>query len=66
MHRWIDCTEDVAEALAAGVEGVLGEILTPERTEADVEKIVELLELEPGAEILDCPCGHGRIANATQ
>ena len=40
------------------------EILTPERTEADVEKIVELFELEPGTEILDCPCGHGRIANA--
>jgi SAM-dependent methyltransferase len=39
-------------------------ILTPERTQEDVEKIIELLELEPGAEILDCPCGHGRIANA--
>jgi len=40
------------------------DILTPERTQEDVEKIVELLDLEPGAEILDCPCGHGRIANA--
>ncbi len=40
------------------------EILTAERTAEDVEKIVELLELQPGAEILDCPCGHGRIANA--
>jgi 2-polyprenyl-3-methyl-5-hydroxy-6-metoxy-1,4-benzoquinol methylase len=40
------------------------DILTPERTAEDVEKIVELLELAPGAEILDCPCGHGRIANA--
>jgi ubiquinone/menaquinone biosynthesis C-methylase UbiE len=39
-------------------------ILTPERTEEDVETIVELLDLEAGAEILDCPCGHGRIANA--
>jgi 2-polyprenyl-3-methyl-5-hydroxy-6-metoxy-1,4-benzoquinol methylase len=39
-------------------------ILTPEQTEEDVEKIVELLDLPPGAEILDCPCGHGRIANA--
>ena len=38
--------------------------LTPERTQEDVEKILELLELPPGAEILDCPCGHGRIANA--
>jgi ubiquinone/menaquinone biosynthesis C-methylase UbiE len=40
------------------------QILTPERTQEDVEKIVELIELEPGAQILDCPCGHGRIANA--
>ena len=40
------------------------QILTPEQTEQDVEKIVELLDLPPGAEILDCPCGHGRIANA--
>ena len=39
-------------------------ILTPEQTEQDVEKIVELLDLPLGAEILDCPCGHGRIANA--
>ena len=39
-------------------------ILTPEQTEHDVERIVELLDLPPGAEILDCPCGHGRIANA--
>jgi SAM-dependent methyltransferase len=38
-------------------------ILTPEQTEDDVERIVELLDLPPGAEILDCPCGHGRIAN---
>ena len=35
-----------------------------ERTPEEVERIVELLELEPGAEILDCPCGHGRISNA--
>jgi SAM-dependent methyltransferase len=40
------------------------DILTPERTAEDVEKIVELLDLAPGAEILDCPCGHGRISNA--
>ena len=35
-----------------------------ERTAEDVDTIVGLLELEPGAEILDCPCGHGRISNA--
>ncbi len=34
-----------------------------ERTPEEVERIVELLELESGAEILDCPCGHGRISN---
>jgi 2-polyprenyl-3-methyl-5-hydroxy-6-metoxy-1,4-benzoquinol methylase len=39
-------------------------ILTPERTQEDVVKILELLEPVAGAEILDCPCGHGRIANA--
>jgi 2-polyprenyl-3-methyl-5-hydroxy-6-metoxy-1,4-benzoquinol methylase len=35
-----------------------------ERTPEEVERIVDLLEREPGAEILDCPCGHGRISNA--
>jgi len=35
-----------------------------DRTEADVDTIVRLLERESGAEILDCPCGHGRISNA--
>ena len=35
-----------------------------ERTPEEVERILELLELEPGAGILDCPCGHGRISNA--
>jgi SAM-dependent methyltransferase len=34
-----------------------------ERTPEEVERIVELFGIEPGAEILDCPCGHGRIAN---
>jgi 2-polyprenyl-3-methyl-5-hydroxy-6-metoxy-1,4-benzoquinol methylase len=35
-----------------------------ERADADVDTIVRLLERESGAEILDCPCGHGRISNA--
>jgi SAM-dependent methyltransferase len=35
-----------------------------ERTETDVDTIVRLLELESGADVLDCPCGHGRISNA--
>jgi 2-polyprenyl-3-methyl-5-hydroxy-6-metoxy-1,4-benzoquinol methylase len=39
------------------------ETFLDERTPEEVERIVELLALEPGAEILDCPCGHGRISN---
>jgi SAM-dependent methyltransferase len=34
------------------------------RTETDVELILRLLAPSPGAELLDAPCGHGRIANA--
>jgi SAM-dependent methyltransferase len=40
------------------------ELLTPERTAADVALIWKLLELEPQLELLDLACGHGRIANA--
>ena len=40
------------------------ELLTPERTAAEVELVWRLLELEPGLELLDLACGHGRIANA--
>jgi SAM-dependent methyltransferase len=40
------------------------ELLTPERTAADVELVWKLLELEPGLELLDLACGHGRIANS--
>jgi SAM-dependent methyltransferase len=36
-------------------------MLTPERTAAEVEQIAELLG--PRDDVLDCPCGHGRIAN---
>jgi 2-polyprenyl-3-methyl-5-hydroxy-6-metoxy-1,4-benzoquinol methylase len=39
------------------------ETFLAERTPEEVERIVELFELEPDAEILDCPCGHGRISN---
>src|SRR5688500_10257844 len=39
------------------------ELLTPERTAAEVERVWKLLELEPGLELLDLACGHGRIAN---
>jgi SAM-dependent methyltransferase len=33
------------------------------RAEPDAELVTRLLGLEPGAEVLDAPCGHGRIAN---
>jgi SAM-dependent methyltransferase len=39
-------------------------LLTPERTAAEVELVWKLLELEPGLELLDLACGHGRIANS--
>ena len=39
------------------------DLLTPERTAGEVELIWRLLELEPGLELLDLACGHGRIAN---
>jgi SAM-dependent methyltransferase len=39
------------------------ELLTPERTATEVDLIWRLLELEPGLELLDLACGHGRIAN---
>jgi SAM-dependent methyltransferase len=34
-----------------------------ERSDAEVELILRLLELPDGASVLDAPCGHGRIAN---
>ena len=38
------------------------EMLSPERTAAEVEQVAELLG--PREHVLDCPCGHGRISNA--
>jgi SAM-dependent methyltransferase len=34
-----------------------------QRSDSEVESILRLLELPEGAEVLDVPCGHGRIAN---
>jgi SAM-dependent methyltransferase len=38
------------------------DFFTPEATAADVEGIVSLLGLSPGARVLDLACGHGRHA----
>lgn len=38
-------------------------LLTDEVSDRQTELIWRLLELEPGAEVLDLACGHGRIAN---
>jgi SAM-dependent methyltransferase len=40
-------------------EGLLGD----ERSDRDTDLIWRLLELEPGMDVLDLACGHGRIAN---
>lgn len=37
-------------------------ILTKERTKAEVDFLAKALKLKRGAKILDCPCGHGRHA----
>jgi SAM-dependent methyltransferase len=42
--------------------GPVHEVLTPERTEAEVDFIERALGLAPGARILDLCCGHGRHA----
>jgi SAM-dependent methyltransferase len=38
------------------------EDLLEERSDGEAELILRLLELPDGAEVLDAPCGHGRIA----
>jgi SAM-dependent methyltransferase len=38
-------------------------ILTPERNDAEADLIVRLGGLQPGEEVLDAPCGHGRLSN---
>jgi SAM-dependent methyltransferase len=38
-------------------------LLTDERSDREAELVWRLLGLEPGLEVLDLACGHGRIAN---
>ena len=37
--------------------------LTDEVSDAQVDRLWRLLELQSGIEVLDVPCGHGRVAN---
>jgi 2-polyprenyl-3-methyl-5-hydroxy-6-metoxy-1,4-benzoquinol methylase len=37
--------------------------LTDEVSDVQADRLWRLLELESGDEVLDVPCGHGRIAN---
>ncbi len=37
--------------------------LAAEPSERETEQVLAMLELPPGATVLDAPCGHGRIAN---
>jgi SAM-dependent methyltransferase len=39
------------------------DLLGDEQSDTETELIWRLLELEPGMEVLDLACGHGRIAN---
>ena len=38
-------------------------LLTPERSDRDAAVVRSLLSLHTATEVLDCPCGHGRLAN---
>ncbi len=39
------------------------QLLTPERSDDEAELIWRLGELGPGSDVLDAPCGHGRLSN---
>jgi SAM-dependent methyltransferase len=40
-----------------------GPLLGDEQSDEEAELVWRLLELEPGSQVLDLACGHGRIAN---
>ena len=56
-HRF-DVEEVFNEDYLYFYEPLLGEV-----SDADADAIWRLLELEPGSEVLDLACGHGRIAS---
>jgi SAM-dependent methyltransferase len=58
-------TEDAFDAGGLFDEDYLHLFAEPleERAEAETDLVWRLLELEPGMEVLDLACGHGRIAN---
>ena len=54
---------DVEEVFDEDYLYFYADIVDEERTAEEVDLVWRLLELEPGLEVLDLACGHGRIAN---
>ncbi|WP_312867446.1 SAM-dependent methyltransferase [Amycolatopsis pithecellobii] len=54
---------DTAEVFDADYLYFYAERTGDQRSEAETDLIWQLLDLEPGMEVLDLACGHGRIAN---
>jgi SAM-dependent methyltransferase len=54
---------DFDETFGADYLHFYAPMLTDERSEQETDQIIGFLDLEPGAAILDAPCGHGRISN---
>lgn len=54
---------DIAEVFDEDYLYFYADLLGDEASDAQVETIWRLLELEPGMDVLDLACGHGRIAN---
>ncbi len=54
---------DVAEVFDEDYLYLYAARLSDEASDAEAETIWRVLELEPGMDVLDLACGHGRIAN---